>query len=230
MNAQEFVIELEEYATNLSRDIIDHPFIKAINRNELSSEALKFFTREYYFVSTSFVKGVAFVAANVPDDETRSILITNLWEEHGSGDISNSHRNLFKRFAHSVGVSVDELNTYIPTTLTLGYVEKMISVCRDTHFLTGLGALGPGTEYFTAPEYKLIAEGLMKRGLTEKDVEFWLVHAEWDDDHYSDIMRAIAPWVETSENQELVKLGTHDMIALEVGFWGGLWAETQQAR
>ena len=150
-------------------------------------------------------------------------IIENLWEEHGEGKLKKSHRILFNNFAKSVGLSVKELDETEPLPTTRICCENLINLCHDGSFLESLGALGPGTEFFTNEEYSIIAKGLKKyKFLSEKDIEFWLVHISLDEDHYSEMVDCLRPWANTLENKYLIKTGAKKAIDLEILFWDGL--------
>jgi len=96
-------------------------------------------------------------------------------------------------------------------------------MCQDGSFIKSLGALGPGTEFFTSQEYELIYIGLQKvEGLTESDLEFWSVHITLDDHHYSDMLTSIIPWLNNAENKELFREGAERAVDLEILFWDGI--------
>jgi len=203
--------------------ILNHRVVKAIHNAELSRQQLQFFALQYHIYCSYFPRFLCACAANIPDDITRLPIIENIWEEHGSGKLSGSHRVLYERFAHSLGITDEELKQVKPIPSTLINVEYLLNMCQDDSFIKSLGALGPGTEFFTSKEYNLIYRGLQKvEGLTEEDLEFWSVHITLDDHHYDDMLISIRPWLNTEENIQLMKEGAERAIDLEILFWDGL--------
>ena len=204
-------------------EILDHPVIMRIKRGELTRNQLRIFAIQYGIYCSYFPRFLCACAANIPDDQTRMSLIENLWEEHGSGKISGSHRVLFEKFCLSLGVTPLELKNARPLPSTQIYVEYVLNMCQDSSFIKSLGALGPGTEFFTSKEYDLIYRGLQKvEGLTEDDLEFWSVHITLDDHHYEDMMASIVPWLNNETNVALLKAGAERAVDLEILFWDGL--------
>lgn len=204
-------------------EILQHPFLQRIKNTELSKSQLKFFVEQYHIYNTYFPRLLGALAANITDDKTRIPIIENLWEEHGSGVLENSHRVLFERFAKSVGLSAEDLSNVEPLSTTAICCEHLLETCMQDDFITSLGALGPGTEYFTNDEYQIIVDGLSKYDfLSEKDLEFWVVHISLDEDHYAEMLEVIKPWCNTAENRHKVKVGAKKAIDLEILFWDGL--------
>lgn len=205
-------------------EILSHPFLAKLREGSLSREGLQFFVEQYHVYNSYFPRLLGALAANITDDATRMPIVENLWEEHGSGVMENSHRVLFERFAEAVGVTRSDLAEVEPLSTTAICCEHLLDTCLDDDFITSLGVLGPGTEYFTNDEYLLIVEGLRKYDfLSEKDIEFWNVHITLDEDHYSDMVSAIVPWCQSAENRHKIKVGARKAIDLEILFWDGLW-------
>lgn len=203
--------------------IINHPFLDLIAEGKLTKKQLQYFAEQYSVYCSYFPRFLAAAAANIPDDSTRMPIVENLWEEHGEGKLANSHRILYDRFARSTGLPEARLKKPEPLPTTMIVCENLFNLCLDGHFLESLGALGPGTEYFTNDEYARIAAGLKKYDfLTKEDIYFWTVHISLDTTHYSEMVGAIAPWSNNLENKFLIKSGAKKAIDLEILFWDGL--------
>ncbi|MEM1323355.1 MAG: iron-containing redox enzyme family protein [Bacteroidota bacterium] len=219
----EFFRTLESELQEGIKKILHHPFLKRIEDGWLDKNQLRYFAEQYSVYCRYFPRFLAAAAANIPDDKTRMPIIENLWEEHGEGKLSLSHRILFNNFAAGLGLSEQDLDNTKPLATTTICCENLINLCHDGHFLESLGALGPGTEFFTNEEYSIIAKGLRTYDfLAEKDIEFWTVHISLDEDHYSEMVEAIVPWANSLENRYLVKTGAKKAIDLEILFWDGL--------
>jgi pyrroloquinoline-quinone synthase len=219
----DFIQQLEEELEPGIKKILNHPFIGRIEDAWLNEKQLQYFVKQYNIYCNYFVRFLSACAANIPDDHTRMPIVENLWEEHGEGDVSKSHRELLEKFAVSIGLTHDELYNVQPLYSTSICVENLFAMSKDSHFLMSMGALGPGTEYFTSDEYARIAAGLKKYGrFTEADLEFWTVHISLDDHHYSEMCDAIRPWLTTDEARGWVRHGAKRAIDLEILFWDGL--------
>ncbi|MCO6462350.1 MAG: iron-containing redox enzyme family protein [Saprospiraceae bacterium] len=212
----------KDLLTKIDR-ILSHPVVDAIHNARLNIEQLRLFALQYYIYCSYFPRFLCACAANIPDDNTRMAIIENIWEEHGSGKLSGSHRVLFEKFALSLGLTQNQLKEAHPIPSTLINVEYLLNMCQDDSFIKSLGALGPGTEFFTSQEYEKIYRGLQKvDGLTEDDLEFWSVHITLDDHHYSDMLSSIRPWIRDEDDARLLKEGAERAIDLEILFWDGL--------
>lgn len=220
---KELLKQLELNLLPKINEILDHPLIDRIKRGQLNRNQLRHFAIQYGIYCSYFPRFLCACAANIPDDQTRFALIENLWEEHGSGKLSGSHRVLFEKFCIALGITPLELKNAKPLPSTLIYVEYILNMCQDASFIKSLGALGPGTEFFTSKEYELIYKGLQKvEGLTESDLEFWSVHITLDEHHYEDMLSSIVPWLNNEKNIQDFKEGAERAVDLEILFWDGL--------
>lgn len=219
----DFFKHLEKELAPMIKEILEHPFLLRIKSASLSNEQLKFFCAQYSIYCSYFPRFLAAAAANVPDDRTRMPIMENLWEEHGEGQISKSHRVLFENFASAFGLDASALSQVSPLPNTRACVENMLDLCEEGHFLESLGALGPGTEFFTRDEYLLILNGLRQyEQLTEDHLEFWEVHTELDEEHYNEMIDSLRPWTKSSTEESMIRLGAIKALELEILFWDGL--------
>ena len=218
-----FFTELESDLREGIDKILTHPFLKRIEDASLDKIQLQYFAKQYDVYCKHFPRFLAACAANITDDTTRMPIVENLWEEHGEGKLEGSHRILYENFMDGMGISRVAQKEIVPLPTTTICCENLLNLCHDGHFLESLGALGPGTEFFTNEEYSIILRGLQKYDfLSEEDVKFWAVHISLDEHHYSEMLEAIAPWVTSLENKFLIKTGAKKAIDLEILFWDGL--------
>jgi len=223
IETRNFIQELEQELAPEIDQILDHPFIHRLEDGWLNRRQLQYFAGQYYLYCFHFPAFLSACAANVPDDETRMAIIENLWEEHGEGDITKSHRTLYLRFAESIGMSKKDLEEIPKLSTTQICVENLLTLCKHEPFLVGLGALGPGTEYFTNQEYIKIQTGLRTYGdLSEEDIFFWTAHISLDEDHYADMMAPVSKHLIDVASFAQLRKGAKRAIELEKFFWDGL--------
>ncbi len=224
-----FFKDLEKQLEPEIEKILDHKFLKRISSGELSLNQLQYFGLQYWHYCRAFPKFLAAAASNIEDDITRMPLIENLWEEHGSGKIRKSHRNLYYKFLLGLDLMPEEIEVSIPLKSTTTCIEVMLKVCKSDNFLTALGALGPGTEFFTNQEYSIIYDGLMKSpDVTSREAIFWKEHISLDEEHYSEMISVLFPWARDISSQESITKGALLAIEAEILFWDGIEAELPQ--
>jgi pyrroloquinoline quinone (PQQ) biosynthesis protein C len=218
-----FVRKVEEMLKKDIQSILDHSYIQRIRNGELSKLELQFFAGQYCIYCMHFPRFLAAVASNIEDDKYRLPIIKNLWEEHGEGILEKSHRQLYFKFSNALGLSQSELLRIEPLISTTICVENLMYLCQHAHFVESLGALGPGTEFFTSEEYFILFEGLKQYNyFTEKDLEFWSIHVGLDDEHYGEMMDILIPLLSHGSYQKMLQRGAARAVELEIMFWDGL--------
>jgi hypothetical protein len=109
-----------EYANRIN-EIDKNPYLKTLKNNP-SLES--FFNSQRGFINAvdNWSKMLGLLINIVPSDKERLIIIRNLNDEHGHGDILKSHVNTFRIFMNSLGFRGElELNT--PST-SYDYVKN----------------------------------------------------------------------------------------------------------
>jgi hypothetical protein len=90
-------------------------------------------------------------------------------------------------------------------------------------YIESLGAMGPGTEFFTNDEYEIIYNGLLKSPqLQQRELQFWKVHISLDVEHYSEMVEVLYPFIGDEKNRKLISDGAFKAVKMEQLFWDGL--------
>lgn len=212
------LVDLEE----LVERVVEPAFIRRLTAGDVTPDGVRTFACEYLYYCERFPRVVCAVAMNVPEDRTRLALVQNLWDEHGQGDVNQSHRELYYRFVEALGLDLTDARERA-STVTRKYVDDLFGYCQNSGFLHGLGALGPGTEYTTTRQYSSIVDGLSGSGfLDENALEFFRVHIEGDPMHFSDFTRALGPFLSDSASCTAVREGAVFALETETVFWEGV--------
>lgn len=203
-----------------------HPFLKKFAAGDVSPDGIKKFAEQYYLFSRWFTRYLSAVIFNIPDEDTRRPLVQNLWEEVGLKDRKDrkgSHPNLFRRFVKAAGVDMPCLEETDALPCTRVFIDEYLFMCRDSHFLESMGALGPGTEAVVPHFYGPIWEGLKKSGqFSRDDIFFFEAHIELDVEHGRNIQDAITSYADDEYNQKLIAGGARKILDVRTILWDGL--------
>ncbi|MCP4364716.1 MAG: iron-containing redox enzyme family protein [Planctomycetes bacterium] len=226
----------EKFFDQLRKEIHSHPamthsFLKRFAEGDLKKEGPRIFAEQYYQYSKHFSRYLAFVIGTIPDEPAREPLIKNLFEEYGGReeeqrgmDLDLVHANIFRSFCKATGADPDHLDDVALLPETSLFVERYFNL-PNLDFVTGLGALGPGTEYIVPYIYEPISKGLTKMGYKKEDILFFDAHIELDVEHAENIWHSISPYANKEENHEKLRHGTLYMLESRQVFWSGLERE-----
>jgi pyrroloquinoline-quinone synthase len=177
---------MNQYLDNIDNNIAEkhllkHPFYLAWTRGELSKEALTDYARQYYHHVAAFPTYLSAVHANCNHQATRKQLLNNLIDEEAG---SPNHPELWKKFAHGLGVQEIDLARTEKQPETKKLIDTFRAVCGQASTAEGLAAL-----YAYESQIPSICEskidGLKKHyGFTKPEhYEYFTVHIEADREH-----------------------------------------------
>lgn len=127
------------------------------------------------------IMAAAFI--NIEDEAFRMSLLSNLWEECGSGVPSQSHIQLFKRFVYAVGLNPDDYVKPIPGSTTAELISTYLEVCQQGPGYRGLAILYAFEDIFAYCN-ELLSQGFrVSKIVTEYEAEFFSLHAVADIEH-----------------------------------------------
>lgn len=140
---------------------------------------------------------------------------------HKAKDLT--HPALFRRFMSALGLTGDELNAIEPIPETDEFNASYRALCRDSHWLEGLSAMGPGTECIVPTVYSQILQGIRNSGLVSAtDYVFWTVHVHCDDGHGRNIIEAMQPYADDALHQQKMFSGAVRALDARQRWFDGL--------
>lgn len=205
---------MNQYLDNIDNNIAEkhllkHPFYLAWTRGELSKEALTDYVRQYYHHVAAFPTYLSAVHANCDDQATRKQLLNNLIDEEAG---SPNHPELWKKFAHRLGVQDIDLARTEKQPETKKLIDTFRAVCGQESTAEGLAAL-----YAYESQIPSICEskidGLKKHyGFTRPEhYEYFTVHIEADHEHSAAEREMLNRYID-DHNFESVKVSVNRVL------------------
>lgn len=214
----------DKFVESLKKTVQDHPVLnhpwleKKKQAMELSD--MNLWLSQEYHVSVSFVNWFLYTAAQTDNQEAKIILVENIWEELGEGDITQTHVSILDTF-------LDELNypksKRIFIAQTQEYLNAMVSIVKMS-FYHGLGALGPANEYLLKLEYSLMKELYLRLQKTQNlpIPLFFQVNLSADEGHAKRLFDLIGRVADTEEKRLAVEEGNRLALDARNLFYDGL--------
>lgn len=194
VTSEMFALQLPENLTELERLQEEHPIwnsrlVRACSQGILTKQDFRLIFSQYFRYSQNFTRYLAALMANCENDYFRSLLSENLWEEGGGADPASRHAELFRHFLK------DTLHVDIESLQFQSFAEKFfcqyLDFCRNSTPMAGSAFLSLGTEAIIPRLYGYFCDGLLKAGIAEKDLRFFRIHMECDDQHAVTLMRLV---------------------------------------
>ena len=124
------------------------------------------------------------------DEEVRSELAVNFWDEVGEGSYQNRHTEQFKRLLRYTGVEMPEeeltsehLSERLDWPGLAGYNLYVYFGLHRRNYFRYVGGMGVA-EYMDPPQYEKVLRGCQRVGLSDrKALAYYAGHAELDIEH-----------------------------------------------
>lgn len=177
----------------------DSPFIVDFVDGKIPKENLARFGSSYCYQVENFKRCVAAVYVNATERDVRELMLENLQEEHGEGDPAKDHTQLVARFARALGADIPDPFNVEPIPESVEWVERILRVCREEHYVVGLAALSFGIEARTRTMGFLAQVYRDKYGVPDDALEFFSMHLVADEEHAGRAIEMLRTYCTTEE-------------------------------
>jgi hypothetical protein len=134
-------------------------------------------------------------------------------EENTSRARDLTHPALFRRFLRALDLNDGLLAAQEPIPATAEFNLTYSNIFRNSHWLEGMGAIGPGTECVVPQIYGQLLQGIRRSEcVAEADYVFWTVHVHCDEGHGRNIIEAVRPLLASAEDRERVWRGAMNAL------------------
>jgi pyrroloquinoline quinone (PQQ) biosynthesis protein C len=216
-------MDLKSLTTRLliERKFKEEVFFISLHNGTMTKEQFIKTQYQFYHAVVNFVAPLFFVAGNTPAYDQRIKIIKNLWEEHGEGDIANTHVATFDEFLRRL------TNSEVKHQRSLAAVNLFNRTLNETskndYYLKSIAMLGMIELMFSDISH-FIGSALIERGwMTSKEIIHYKVHKDLDVIHAQDFFDIIEKEM-VIPNQEIEKgllLGRDTFL----NFYHGLFSE-----
>ena len=185
-------------------------FLMAMVQGELTRAQLDLWAKDmYHFVQPGIPALTAWLAhaPTAVERDSARLIARNLAGELGFLREAD-HRDLYlKLLRDGFGISEETAREHLPQPGTIGATTALCAFCRSS-WEEGIGSFGlalemqiPGRPNGAA----VIYQALKRYGIDEDALEFYRIHEEAEEEHGDNAERAVAPFIQTREQQALVR-------------------------
>ena len=184
-------------------------FFMSLARGDLPRDLVVLWAKDmYHFIQPGIPALTAWLshAPTVVERDSARLVARNLAGELGFLR-EPDHRDLYLKLLEGIGVTEADAKAHLPLASTIGAASVLGAFCRSS-FEEGLGSFGLGVELQVPGRPNgaaVIYEGLKRAGVSEDALEFYRIHVEAEEEHGDNAERALAPFVQTAQQQTLVR-------------------------
>lgn len=165
------------------------PFMTRCREGRATRYELETFLIQQYHYSRHFTRYLCALLSNMQNETDRLALTGNLFDEMGFSHMGNiPHAQIYRDMLRAFDLDPASMPALAATR---DMIATMFRLASDADPMTGLGALCLGGEAIVPHVYEQILYGLVSAGFPEKDLGFFSLHIDGDDDHALTMMAII---------------------------------------
>lgn len=180
-------------ANNIS-DVKSNPYLIKLLSNPPLENFLK--SQDSFIDAVDhWSKILGLLLIQLPSDQERAVIINNLYDEHGSGNSSNSHVNTFRRFMESLGHH-KELELYDETTHTFEIIKyfnnQLMSYIGSAPWTASVAMIGMiELMYITI---SMSIHDYVKQYIPVDEISHYGLHEIMDVKHSNELFELLVPY------------------------------------
>jgi pyrroloquinoline-quinone synthase len=208
----------------------NHEFLNRCRTRQLSLQEVQVLAVQMYKFSKEFNRILARILSCCKDESAQLVILENLFDEMGQGDLNQSHPELFRRFTRALGIDDEILAIQAPTLETQALVNTYLQIPHQYGFLGALGAVCYASEGIVSTLYTQLYQGIIGAApLPKESLKFFEVHIDVDDSHAAKLAALIEPRLTTHEELEKIKLAILEAMNARVQFFNGVQRQINES-
>ena len=111
--------------------IKDQPYFRLLNQDRMSFETFKYSQVNFYKSVLKFSKPLLVLCSRIDNYEDRLKILENILDEHGNGNLKDTHGNTYKMYLNSLGIGDNkfpESYEHVSCSNFFSEVEKIVSL------------------------------------------------------------------------------------------------------
>lgn len=190
-----------------------HSFLRRYAHGEFSQAAIRWWAIKMLPGSNRFNQAFLRVTARVDDYSARTLLLRNVYSEHGNLDPDAAHVALFMRFMRGIGCSRIDVHEDDGAFRVPELRFKRFEISDNEPLLWSLGRFA-AIEAVLPGVFANYLEGLRRvfPNADDSTLEYFLVHCELDPAHTNDLLEVASLYIRTEDDVTTFADGVRDML------------------
>ncbi len=209
---------------------VNHMFLNRLATMPFTREDYRTFALQHYPLINCFTHYLENLLVRAPSSEAKRWLAKVLIDEYGEGSEGDDHSTLYLAFLRAAGATDEAMDRTVLNAHTIGFIRTHLELTTRRPFLVGLGAIGPGHEWAIPTMFSAIVPGLRRAGFGEREIRYFWLHMDQDQDHGSWLEEALVMFALSDEARAQIREGALLSLAARERFWAGAQREVVRWR
>ncbi|MBC1240415.1 TenA family transcriptional regulator [Nostoc sp. 2RC] len=207
----------------------NHEFLMHCRSGNLFLPDVQMLAVQMYKFSKEFNRILASILSCCQDESTQLVILENLFDEMGQGDVTKSHPELFRQFTRALGIH-DETLAALPTAPeTRALIDTYLQIPHKYGYLAALGAVCYASEGIVSSLYAQLYKGIVGAApLPKESLIFFEVHINIDDSHAAKLAAVIEAQLGMIEDDIKIKQAIVEAMDARFEFFNGIQQQISQ--
>ncbi len=219
-SARRFLADLREEIK--AHPGVAHSVLSRMRTDPRSREDFRALACQHYPLVGNFTTYMELLLLNAPDSEAKCWLAKVLVDEYGERSDGEDHAQHYTYFMRACGVDPAQIDRVELHPEVVHFIREHYRIATEEPFLVGLGALGPGHEWSIPTMFGHVVFALRKAGFDEKEIEYWTMHLDQDEDHGAWLEEALVKYCVRDEARQEIRRGALLSLDARERFWWGV--------
>ncbi len=214
-----------EYLGNITQNhpLWNHPFLERCRTRKLSLQEIRILAVQMYNFCKHFNRILASILSCCPDENAQLVILENLYDEMGQGDLNQSHPELFRRFTRALGMDDKTLATQIITPETHTLINTYLQIPHKYGYLAAVAAVCYASEGIVSSLYSQLYQGINDVANLSKDsLIFFELHIDIDDSHAANLAVVIESSILPLEEKKKIIQAITEVMDVRLQFFNGI--------
>ncbi|MDZ8241564.1 MAG: iron-containing redox enzyme family protein [Nostoc sp. ChiQUE01a] len=201
----------------------NHEFLMQCRTGNLFLADVQILAVQMYKFSKEFNRILASILSCCQDESTQLVILENLFDEMGQGDVSQSHPELFRQFTRALGIHDETLAALSTAPETRALIDTYLQIPHKYGYLAALGAVCYASEGIVSSLYTQLYKGIVGAApLPKESLIFFEVHINIDDSHAAKLAAVIEAQIGMIEDDIKIKQAIVEAMDARVQFFNGI--------
>jgi len=187
--------------------IKDQPYFRLLNQNRMSFETFKYSQVNFYKSVLKFSKPLFVLCSRIDNYEDRLKILENILDEHGNGNLKDTHGNTYKMYLNSLGIEDNkfpESYEHVSCSNFFSEVEKIVSLGNIDKALAMYGIIEDRYTEISSFVAKIV---LKNKWIDKENLIHYSTHEELDKYHAMLFYSIIEQRWKKEKSQNQIKKG-----------------------